>query len=218
MNLDYYKSFSFPARHSLFLVRVVLYGLLCFCVSCNYSVLAKGCYWFRGGPLVLYLWYVPVAFLGNLKCLLVCSCWDVSCIFFSCKKGLMWPFSTELERCLTSRICIKEPEWLSWLKAPGEGSCRLWLRQVLALFWLLTFWFPLLVHPSGWHQSCISQHVCFLRAVFLFRFWHALFFLWGVLLCSPLGICGRNSLRLSFVSGARSVTQWLSVASLSYLR
>ena len=28
-------------------------------------------------------------------------------------------------------------------------------------FLFLTFWFPLLVHPSGWHQSCIRQQVCF---------------------------------------------------------
>ena len=61
----------------------------------------------------------------------------------------------------------KEPEWLSWLKPTGERSCPLWFHQVLALSSFFTFWFPLLVHPSGWHQSCIRQQVCFLSAVFL---------------------------------------------------
>ena len=50
------EKLSVPSRvKSLFLVREVLVGLLCACVSCNHYVLAKGCYWLRGGPSVLYL-------------------------------------------------------------------------------------------------------------------------------------------------------------------
>ena len=65
----------------------------------------------------------------------------------------------------------------------------------------------------------IRQQICFLRAFFKISFLTSLqFFLCGVLLCSPLSTCGRNSLRLSLVSDARSVTQRLPVASLGYLR
>ena len=49
------QSFSFPVRHSLFIVRVVLVGLMSVCVFCNHSVLAKICYWLLSGPSVLYL-------------------------------------------------------------------------------------------------------------------------------------------------------------------
>ena len=73
--------------------------------------------------------------------------------------------------------------------------CHLWLRQVLALSCFLTFRVPLLVHPSGWHQSCIGQRV-FCELFLKFRFWYALFFLWAVSLFSPLGTCGQSGLRL----------------------
>ena len=46
---------SFPGRHSLFLVRVVLVGHMCFCVFCNHSVLAKGCYWLPPGPCIVFM-------------------------------------------------------------------------------------------------------------------------------------------------------------------
>ena len=37
-------SSSFPGRHSLVLVLLVLVGLMCFCVSCNHYVLGIGRY------------------------------------------------------------------------------------------------------------------------------------------------------------------------------